>query len=138
MTHLFRLILVTILCLVIGYLGQMGLLWLTSMMFQIINYWVAVVLLIISLTSYYNLSKLYLIYIPYLYFRLRSKFTLYILSIIVVLVCVSNILFYKQLNTFYFPNWTFILLNFVGIASLITPFKLVGKIIKLNNEEIAV
>ena len=126
----------------IGFLsGLMLITWATSMAFQILTHWVSVVLFFIfTLSSIVGTAKLCLLNIPFLWFKIRVLFPSVFSGILVLVFSIFNLWNYKELNTFYFPNWIFIVL-YSGIiistlSSLMNAPKFISVMKKLDYETI--
>ncbi|MET4081801.1 hypothetical protein ABIB40_001752 [Pedobacter sp. UYP30] len=93
------------------FIGLMAIAWATSMVFQLLPNWAAIVLFIVfTLSSIVGVTKLCLFNIPFLWFKTRVWLPSLVSGASVILFSIFNLWNYNELNTFYFPNWAFIVL----------------------------
>jgi hypothetical protein len=106
-----RIFLATVISVICLVLGLMLITWATSMAFQLLNFWVAVILFFMfTLSSIVGVSKLCLLNIPFLYFKIRTQVPSLFSGIMALVISIISLLYYKELNSFYFPNWVYIVL----------------------------
>lgn len=116
---------------IIGFLsGLLLITWATSMVFQLLTHWVSVILfLMFTLSSIVGVSKLCLVNIPFLWFKIRIQFPSLFSGILVLAISIISLLYYKELNSFYFPNWVYIVLYSAVIISTLSSLLNIPKVI---------